>query len=249
MIIGVIPARGGSKGIRKKNIKEIAGKPLLVWTIEAAGKSKLLDDVVVSTDSEEIAQVAKENHCAVIMRSPEFATDTSPIIDTIKDVLDKTPIRVDTVVLLQPTSPIRSPHLIDLCIKTYQNLDVDSVATGFECKFKSYGTNLQQRQEYEGFGYDDGSVYVINSDIIRQGKLFTDKLKVIQTSREENVEIDDEFDFWLAEQILKKKNYKKGINVGKMCKEKGCTHRAQCKGYCTGCYNNKWKEKNGKNRR
>ena len=83
MILGIIPARIGSKGVPKKNIKECAGKPLICWTIEAAGKSKLLDDVVVSTDSEEIAQVAKKNHCAVIMRPPELATDTSPIIDTI----------------------------------------------------------------------------------------------------------------------------------------------------------------------
>ena len=212
MILGIIPARGGSKGVPKKNIKECAGKPLLVWTIESAGKSKLLDDVVVSTYSEEIAQVAKENHCAVVMRPPEFATDTSPIIDTIKDVLEKTPIKVDTVVLLQPTSPIRYSNLIDECIKTYKESNVGSVATGFECKFKPYGTNLQQRQEYRGFLYDDGSVYVINSDIIKQGKLSTDKRKVIQTSREENVEIDDEFDFWLAEQILLKRRKENDTN-------------------------------------
>ena len=189
MILGIIPARGGSKGVPKKNIKECAGKPLLVWTIESAGKSKLLDDVVVSTDSKEIAQVAKENHCAVVMRPP-----------------------VDTVVLLQPTSPIRYSNLIDECIKTYKESNVGSVATGFECKFKPYGTNLQQRQEYRGFLYDDGSVYVINSDIIKQGKLSTDKRKVIQTSREENVEIDDEFDFWLAEQILLKRRKENDTN-------------------------------------
>ena len=174
MILGIIPARIGSKGVPKKNIKPCAGKALIIWTIEAAGKSKLLDDVVVSTDSEEIAQVAKKNHCAVIMRPSELATDTSPIIDTIKDVLEKTPIQVDTVILLQPTSPIRNEGRIDECIKIFKESNVDSVATGFECKFKPYGTNLQQRQEYVGFMYDDGGIYVISSDIIKQGKLSTD---------------------------------------------------------------------------
>ena len=205
MILGIIPARGGSKGIPKKNIKVCAGKPLICWTIEVASKSYLLDDVVVSTDSKEIAQIAKKNHCAVLMRPPELANDTSPIIDTIKDVLEKTPIRVDAVVLLQPTSPIRNEGRIDECIKIFKKSDIDSVATGFECKFKPYGTNLQQRQEYRGFMYDDGGIYVINSDIIKQGKLSTDKRTVIETSKEENVDIDDEFDFWLAEQILLKR--------------------------------------------
>jgi len=247
MILGIIPARGGSKGIPKKNIKEIAGKPLIVWTIESAQKSKLLDDFVVSTDDLNIVKVAQHNGAKVTQRLPKFATDTSPIIDTLKDLVNKIPC--DTVVLLQATSPIRSPHLIDLCIKTYQTLDVDSVATGFECKFKPYGTNVKRRQDYKGFMYDDGSIYVINADIIRQGKLFTDKVKVINTSREENVEIDDDYDFWLAEQILKKRHNKKEINKYKVCKTKGCTNKAHCKGYCTLCYNKRWKEKNDKNRR
>lgn len=210
MILAIIPARGGSKGIQHKNIKKIAGKPLIVWAIEAAGRSRLIDHVVVSTDDREIAQVAKKNHCAVIMRPSKFATDTAPIIDTIKDVLEKTPIHVDTIVLLQPTSPIRNEGRIDACIKTFQESNVDSVATGFECKFKPYGTNLQQRQEYSGFQYDDGCIYVINSNIIKQGKLFTDKLKVIETSKEENIDIDDAFDFWMAEQILLKRMDRNG---------------------------------------
>jgi CMP-N-acetylneuraminic acid synthetase len=209
MILGIIPARGGSKGVPRKNIKPIAGKPLIAWTIEAARKSKLLDRFVVSTEDTEIAEISKRYGSEIINRPPELATDEASSISVIQHVLSK--IQADIVVLLQVTSPIRNNDIIDTCIKKFQESGVDNLATGFVCKFMEYGTYAQRRQEIKGFFYDDGSVYVIKSEFIRNGKMFGEKVERIITTREQNVEIDDEFDFWVAEQVLLKRMREKQI--------------------------------------
>lgn len=204
MILGFIPARGGSKGIQKKNIKSIAGKPLLSWTIEAAKKSDLLDKIVVSSEDKDILEISHKCGADILVRPPELATDNSPIIKTLQHAVSVYPC--DLVVLLQPTSPIRDDGLIDFCIQYYNEQSVDSVATGFMCKFKRYTTNTKRRQDINGFFYDNGSVYVINAKLIKKGKLFGKYYGKVYTSKEQNVEIDDEFDFWLAEQILLKRS-------------------------------------------
>jgi len=201
--LGIIPARGGSKGIPRKNIKEIAGKPLIAWTIEAAKESKRLDRFVVSTEDPEIASISKKYGTEVIDRPIELATDKSTTLSVLQHVLSK--IKADAVVLLQPTSPIRDKSIIDICIKKFQDVGVDSLATGFVCKFMEYGTYTQRRQDLKGFFYDDGNVYVVKSELIRSGKLVGKKAGRIETSREENIEIDDDFDFWMVEQILLKR--------------------------------------------
>jgi CMP-N-acetylneuraminic acid synthetase len=201
MILGVTPARGGSKGIPRKNIKPIFGKPLIEWTIEAARQSKLLDEYVVSTEDEEIGQVAVDCGARVIWRPPELAGDEIPTVKVLRDALDQ--IQADTVVLLQPTSPIRDPNLIDRCIEKFLSEGADSLATGSICKSVEYGKNVSlPRQRIEGFFYDDGNVYVIKADLIEKGDRFGDKIEQVLLDREQNIEIDDEFDFWLAEQIL-----------------------------------------------
>ena len=203
MIIGVTPARGGSKSILGKNIKELCGTPLIAWTIEAAKQSKLLDRYVVSTDDREIAEIAREYGAEVLGRPKELATDETSTLSVLQDVLKK--IDADIVVLLQCTSPIRDRSLIDQCIKKFLETNADSLATGFACKLYGWGTYSVRRQDLEGFFHDDGNVYVIKADLIRKGKLWGEKMVRMEISREQNVEIDDEFDFWLAEQILKKR--------------------------------------------
>lgn len=107
-ILAIIPARGGSKGIPGKNIKELNGKPLMAYTIEEALKCLEIDRVVVSTDSKEIAQVAEKYGAEVpFMRSAQLAADTSKTIDAVWDVLDRLEEDYEYVVLLQPTSPLR----------------------------------------------------------------------------------------------------------------------------------------------
>lgn len=202
MILGLIPARGGSKGVPGKNIKLINGKPLIVWTIERALQSKKLDKVLVSTDSEEIACIAEKAGAEVLMRPAELATDTASTQDVMVHALQYYP--ADILVLLQPTSPYRSEGLIDSCIEEFQENNYDSLATGFMCDYKEYGKNTLPRQQIEGFFYDDGNVYVIRSENILRGDRYGTKIGRKFISRYENAEIDDEYDFWLLEQILKK---------------------------------------------
>jgi len=200
MILGITPARGGSKGILRKNIKTISGKPLIAWTIEAAKKSKLIDRYVVSTEDEEIARVAKEYGAEVINRPFELASDETTTLNVLQHAIKLIP--ADLVILLQATSPIRRPGLVDECIREFKDNGHDSLATGFICKYTEYGKNDLRRQDIKGFFCDDGNVYVIKADLMRQGDRYGKKLGRKIISRWENIDIDDEFDFWLAEKIL-----------------------------------------------
>lgn len=202
MILGLIPARGGSKGVPNKNIRMIYGKPLIEWTIQRALQSQLLDQIIVSTDSEAIAAVAKQNGVKVMMRPAELSTDTASTQDVMFYTLQKVP--ADILVLLQPTSPCRSEGLIDDCIREFIKYGYDSLATGFICDYKEYGSNTLPRQQIEGFFYDDGNVYVIKADQILQGDRYGKNIGHKLISRYENAEIDDMYDFWLLEKILEK---------------------------------------------
>jgi N-acetylneuraminate synthase/N,N'-diacetyllegionaminate synthase len=202
-IIGIIPARGGSKGIPRKNIKEIAGKPLIYWTIKSAKESKLMTDFYVSTEDKEIAEISKSFGAKVIDRPPELATDTANGLDVIKHAISVT--KADVVVILQPTSPVREKGLIDKCIKNFLDTKADNLATGYICNLFEYGKYSSNRQELKGFFHDDGNVYVIKSELVMQGKRTGDNSQMLEINREQNFEIDNEFDFWLNEQILLKR--------------------------------------------
>lgn len=200
MILGITPARGQSKGIPRKNIRLVAGKPLIAWTIEAAKKSRLLDDYLISSEDKEIIEVAKSYGAKVFLRPPELADDTVSTLSVLQHAVSVIPC--STVVLLQATSPIRGENLIDDCIRDFQDKKYDSLATGFFCKYTEYGKVSLRRQEIEGFFYDDGNVYVINADLIRKGERFGKNIGRKIISRWENVDIDDEFDLWVVEQII-----------------------------------------------
>jgi CMP-N,N'-diacetyllegionaminic acid synthase len=111
-IVGLIPARGGSKGIPRKNLVRLAGRPLIVWTIEAALESRMLTRVVVSTEDDEIAAVARDSGAEVIERPAVLAADDSPMLDVIRHTIGELG-RVEVLVVLQPTSPLRRPDHID----------------------------------------------------------------------------------------------------------------------------------------
>jgi N-acylneuraminate cytidylyltransferase len=204
MVLAIIPARGGSKGIPRKNIKVIAGKPLIAWTIEAAQASKLINRCIVSTEDSEISTLAIRYGVEVVNRPLELATDEASTEAVLSHVLEK--IACETVVLLQPTSPIRNPHLIDECISEFFENSYDSLATGYMCKCVEYGKNDLRRQDIHGFFYDDGNVYVMRSDLLKNGDRYGQRTGRKTISRWENVEIDDDFDFWVAEKILLEKS-------------------------------------------
>jgi len=208
MILAITPARGGSKGIPRKNIKLIAGKPLIAWTIEAAKKSKLIDKYVVSTEDAEIAEVAKKFGAEVLERPGELATDEASTLSVLEHAVKEIPC--DIVVLLQAPLPIRSDGLVDECIQEFIDNDYDSLATGFDCTYIEYATDGEgggekkeyRRQDIDGFFYDDGNVYVIKADLLRKGERYGEKIGRKYTNKWEQVDIDDEVDFWLAEKVL-----------------------------------------------
>lgn len=132
-IVGIIPARGGSKSIPLKNIKLFNGKPLIAWTILAAKKSKNLDRVIVSTDNPRIAKIAKNYGAEVpFLRPSELATPTTAIEPVLKHtyewLLQNEGYDADGIALLMPTSPLRQPFHIDEAIKIFNKKGVDSVA-------------------------------------------------------------------------------------------------------------------------
>jgi CMP-N-acetylneuraminic acid synthetase len=201
-ILGVTPARAGSKAIPGKNIKMIAGKPLIAWTIEQALASKKLDAYIVSTESDQIARIAKKYGAEVVSRRKELAQDSTTTLEVLQDLL-KTD-RSEIIVLLQATSPVRGEGLIDACIERFLRSGADSLASGWNCKFEAYGTRSVNRQDKKGFFYDDGNIYVFTRKNILKGDPFGKKHELVYLDKEQNMDIDDAFDFWVAEQVLLK---------------------------------------------
>ena len=203
MILGIIPARGGSKGIPRKNIKPIHGHPLIAWTIQAAQKSRLLDKFIVSTEDEEIAATARQYGAQVLDRPPELAGDAVISRAVIKHALEVT--GADVAVLLQPTSPVRNDDLIDRCITAFLEGGYDSMATGFMNPVYPPHGEEHRRQDISEVFVNDGSVVISTRETIFADSLFGDKRGTMVTDREQNIDIDEEFDFWLAGQVLKKR--------------------------------------------
>ena len=200
-VLAVIPARGGSKGIPGKNIKMIAGKPLLAWTIEHALAAKTVDRVVVSTEDKKIAAVARKWGAEVLERPKALATDRADTLPVLQHALKNCP--ADVLVVLQCTSPIRSKGLVDRCVAKFLKTKADSLGTVLSDRNYEYGAVMPRRQEIAPRLLDNGNVYVNRADLIlkkgdRHGKRFV----TLETSRAESFEIDEPFDFWLCEKIL-----------------------------------------------
>ena len=150
MILGVIPARGGSKAILRKNIRQLLGHPLIWWSIQAAKKCRRLDKFIVSTEDEEIASLSRSFGAEVLPRPSSLASDESVLTDVLQNVLEH--IKADIIVLLAPTSPIRINNIIDRAIGLFLEGEVDSLATGYMCKYSEWGTVPEiPRQKKKGF--------------------------------------------------------------------------------------------------
>jgi len=204
MILGVIPARGGSKGVINKNIRILLGKPLVAWTIEAARKSKLLNECVVSTESDKIGDVVRAYGGKVLKRPDHLAKDEATTLSTLQHSLEE--FDADVVVVLQPTSPIRDDDLIDRCITYFQEQKLDCMATGFESKAKEYGTHdNMRRQDTEGVFVDDGNVYVIKADLIRKGQWTGGKMGRFELEGDQCYQVDTELEMFVLEALLERR--------------------------------------------
>lgn len=203
MRLAVIPARGSSKGLPGKNIKMLLGKPLLAWSIESALAAKTVDRVVVSTDSDDIAAVARRFGAEVLPRPAELATDEATTISVLSHVADKLP-EASIFVVLQPTSPLRTRGLIDECVAAYEEGGFTNLATGYWCKAREFGShNNMRRQDYEGFFYDDGNVYILSRALVVDGLWSGEKVCRKVIARCQNYEIDDEVDFVILEALVR----------------------------------------------
>ena len=216
----LIPARGGSKGIPRKNVLPIAGKPLIVWTIEAALRSGLLDAVVVSTDDPEIAEVARRAGAQVpFMRPHDLAQDHTPGIDPVFHALSELPA-FDAVLLLQPTSPLRQTADIDGCLRLARQESLPSVVSVSEPDAHPYwtyelaedgrlapliaGAQATRRQELPPVYAVNGALYFANAAWLqRSRRLLSAETRAFIMPRERSVDIDTPLDWRFAEMLLK----------------------------------------------
>lgn len=226
-IVAIIPARAGSKRIPNKNIREIDGKPLIAYTIEEAKKSKLLDRIIVSTDSEKIAGIARKYGAEVpFIRPSELATDTAPtslaLIHAV-DYLEKTEnYPVDVVVILQPNCPLRTAGQIDEGIKKLLELDADSLVGLKKADppwwlFRTRGDKVElflkddkidfytRSQDFPPVYLISGALHITRKEwLMKTGKPFNlENCGYIIMDKESSVDIDEMADFMLAEQIIK----------------------------------------------
>lgn len=223
--IGVIPARGGSKGILHKNIRDLAGKPLIAYTIEAALRSKTLGRVIVSTDDVRITEIAKSYGAEVpFLRPTELARDDTPgllvVQHAMKYIEEDEGANLDVAVLLQPTSPLRSYRHIDEAVKKLFETEADSVISvckvqhhPFSCftlrgdrlrPYSKKGINVSRRQDLPEVYAENGAVYAIRRNVLlEQNSVYGKDTRAIVMSHEESIDIDDYFDFFVAEMMLK----------------------------------------------
>lgn len=216
----LIPARGGSKGIPRKNIKLFAGKPLIVWTIEAALRSSMLNAVLVSTDDPEIADVARQAGAQVpFMRPSELALDQTPGLDPVLHALDQLPY-YDSVLLLQPTSPLRATEDIDACLRLAVQKSARSVVSVSEADTHPYWTYrltrdqalrrfvdsepVARRQDLPQAFALNGALYFADVDWLRSngGFVGTETLAYVM-AKERSVDLDTPLDWKFAELLLK----------------------------------------------
>ncbi len=223
-VLAIIPARGGSKRLPGKNIKLLNGKPLIAHSIEFAINSGVIDKLIVSTDSEDIAAVAKQYGAEVMMRPAELASDTAktaPVLLHVADELEKQGYIPDIVILLQATCPVRVSDLAQKALKILdENLEYDSIFTAYQ---KSYTmalwTKNSQNTAHALYDYhlrprwqdvevndkllaEDGGFYAIRYDAFRKNKDFIGANPYIYEVGK-TVDIDTEKDFEKAEILLK----------------------------------------------
>lgn len=225
-VLAIIPARGGSKGLPNKNIKELCGKPLIVWTIEKAKLSKYIDELIVSTDSQQIANIARSVRCNIpFLRPQSISDDTTPMYEVVLhsiEYFERTNKTFDIVILLEPTSPLREDDDIDKMLEKlnefYEIFDA-IVSVGevnehpsimkriFNEKLYPYCKELDmalRRQDNEPAYFPYGVAYISKTKSFKEEKTFYQKRTTYyKIKRYQNYEVDSIYDFLAIENIMK----------------------------------------------
>ena len=230
--IAIIPARSGSKGLPDKNIRLVNGKPLIAYTIEAALQSGCFDTVHVSTDSEKYAEIAREYGAdEPFLRSPELASDTASSWDAVREVLAKYSAlgkTFDTMMLMQPTSPLRTAQdvkdayalmheknaksVIAVCEVDHSPLWCDMIPDSGNMKgFGRKDIAWVTRQELRPFYRVNGSMYLLSVDgvsIPADDRIYEDDCYALFMDRKKSVDIDSEDDLAMVEFLISRRDKK-----------------------------------------
>lgn len=227
-VLGLVPARGGSKGVPRKNVALLGGRPLLVWTIDQALAATRLEAVVVSTDDDEIAAVAAGAGAEVVWRPAELAGDATPTLPVVVHALDQLEQqgrRFDAVCLLQPTSPFRADGSIDEAVALLERDGGDSVVsvlpiphhhhpdwalvpTGDGAVSWATGADAPppRRQELRPAFHREGSIYLTRSEVVRAGSLFGGRVLPLLVDPADSVNIDGPDDWARAEELAARRS-------------------------------------------
>jgi CMP-N,N'-diacetyllegionaminic acid synthase len=227
VVVCVIPARGGSKGLPGKNIKTFCGKPLIAHTIEQAKQARYIDRVIVSTEDEAIAKISLEYSAEVpFIRPMELAEDSVATVDVLLHAihwLEYKQYRFDILVLLHTTTPLRSVEDIDHCITLLVEEKADNVFSVTEAHRNPYFNMVEiSKNGYAALAkqgnfttrqaapliYDmNSSIYVWWKELLKEKKkIFLDKTKIYVMPKERSIDIDDHIDFKIAEMMMTERN-------------------------------------------
>ena len=224
-LLAIIPARGGSKRLPRKNILELKGKPMIAWTIEAASYSKFIDRIIISTDDQEIAQICRDYGVDIpFIRPGDLGKDESNSIDVIMHTitkLEELKENYDYVIMLQPTSPVRNANNIDESVELLLRKNADSIISVTALNHPIEWTNILPDDfsldgfflnQYEGMRSQDfpkryiinGAIYLNDIQILKKtsslincGKSFAYIME-----KENSIDVDTQFDFMIAETLL-----------------------------------------------
>jgi CMP-N-acetylneuraminic acid synthetase len=235
-VLGLVPARGGSKGVPRKNIRLLCGKPLIGYTAEAALNAKRLTRVILSTEDEEIAEIGRS--CGLetpFLRPAELAEDSSPMLPVVEHALRRLEDEgdsFDAVCLLQPTNPLRRAADIDGCIALLEETDADAVVTVLSVPLEynphwvylldesgllrlstGEAEPISRRQALPPALHRDGSIYVTRTRVVLEAKsLYGTRLAGYEADPERSVNIDTLTDWARAETLLSAERTQKVVN-------------------------------------
>ena len=217
-ILAIIPARGGSKGIPRKNIRLLSGKPLIAYSINTALKSKYVNKVIVSTDSREIADIAASFGAEIIFRDESLSSDMvtlDPVIYHALGEAEKNADHFDAVITMQPTSPALTAETLDAAIEYFQSGGYDTVISVVNqphlCWGKKNGKvyplykKRLNRQELPPQYFETGGFVIARHDAVQINSRIGDKVSVFEVPEQESVDIDDEYDWILVEHAFQRK--------------------------------------------
>lgn len=224
--IAIIPARSGSKGLKDKNIKDLCGKPLIAYTIEAAINSKMFDIVMVSTDSEKYAEISRKYGAEIpFLRSSATSSDTASSWDVVREVLERYKDLgqvFDNIMLLQPTSPLRTAKdivdafqlkkkkrakaIVSVCEMDHSPLWSNTLPESLSME-GFIQTNSVPRQQIPTYYRINGAIYLVETSILYSDKrIFDNNCFAYIMPRDRSVDIDTELDFDIAEVVIQDNN-------------------------------------------